>query len=218
MSVPDHGPPVPSPRRPRRIHLRGRLLRLVILLPAIVLGASFLPLHGDSPPRSVPADVCALIPADLLSRVVPAGKVSEVDARNAEPYRNVARCTVRTDSDSATTTAYGSLNVELQRHGSLGRQGPGDRARDDFASSKKFALTDTISPQRVFDVNRLGDSAFVAIGKPNDFAVQEHQSAVEVQVLADERTLLIYYVASPTTDDLAVSAAVAVARALLGQT
>jgi hypothetical protein len=189
---------------------------LVALAPLVFVFVSLIPMTAKHPPGSVPADVCALVPPDLMDRVVPAAKVTHVDARNSERYTNVARCSVQTDGDRATTTARGSLSVELRRYGTLAGQGPQEHAQEDFAFDKKFALADTIVPGRVSNVGGLGESAFVSVARRDGSGVAEHQSTVQVEVLARDRTLRLHYVASPTTDDRAVSAAVAVARALLG--
>jgi hypothetical protein len=222
MSIDDDVPPptptpTPTPPPARRVPLRGWLLPLAILLPSMVLCGSVFSTSIKHPPGGVPADVCALIPTDLLNRVVPAAKVGDVDSKNSETYTNRARCSAQTDPDTARTTARGSLSVELDRHGTLAGKDPREHAQDEFGSSKRFALSDTIVPHRVFDLERLGDAAFVAVDRQRDTDRQEHQSVVEVEVLAADRTLRLHYVASPTTDDLAVSAAVAVARALLGR-
>jgi hypothetical protein len=193
------------------------LFLLLIVLPAILLGTSFLRINVKAAPGGVPADMCALIPADLLAQVVPAGKVSGVESKNSESYTNVARCEVQTEPDKATTTANASLAVELRRNGSLAGRNPRQHAQDDFASGKKLAMTDTITPTRVFEVSRLGDSAYVSVRKPSSLAATQHQSMVEVQALAGDKVLRITYFASPTTDDLAASAAVAVVRALLSR-
>jgi hypothetical protein len=200
---------VPARRAPR-------WLPLMALVPLVFLFGSLVPLAVKHAPGSVPGDVCALVPPDLLDRVVPAAKKDDVDARNSEPYTNVARCSAQTDGDRATTTARGSLSVELRRHGTLAGLDPAAHARDEFASDKRFELTDTITPGRVSDVGGLGDSAFVSVARQRDSDQRGHLSMVQLEVLARDRILRLHYVASPTTDDRAVSAAVAVARALLG--
>jgi hypothetical protein len=220
MSIDDNVPTVPPPALPPApARRRSRLLWLVplaILLPATIMCATVLPMAFKHGPGDVPANVCALIPTDLLNRVVPAGKVEDPTSSNTEPYTNRARCTAQTDADSAPTTARATLSVELERHGSLAGQDPDEHAQDDFVSSKKFALARSISPADVFDVDRLGDSAFIAVRRRDDVDRREHRSTLDLWVLAHDRVLRLHYVASPTTDDRAASAVVAVARALLG--
>jgi hypothetical protein len=189
---------------------------LLFLIPLVILCGSSIRLVIKTPPGPVPPDVCALVPADLLQRVVPAAKMEEPESKNSETFTNVARCSGQTDSGKAGTTAHALLRVELRRYGTLAGASPGQHAHDEFAGSKKFALKDQISPARVFDVGRLGDSAFVSVDEPSVSDRQEHRSVVDLQVLMRERTLRLYYYAEPTTDDLAVAAVVAVARALLG--
>jgi hypothetical protein len=194
----------------------GWWLPFVALVPMVFLFGSLIPLSVKHAPGSVPGDVCALVPPDLVDRVVPAARKGDLDVKNAEPYTNVARCSAQTDVERATTTARGSLSVELRRHGTLAGMDPRAHAQDEFASDKRFELTDTITPGRVSDLGGLGDSAFVSVARPRDSDVPEHRSAVQLEVLDRDRILRLHYVASPTTDDRAVSAAVAVARALLG--
>jgi hypothetical protein len=191
-------------------------LPLVAVVPVVFVFGSLIPLTDKHPPGSVPADVCALVPPDLLDRLVPAARTSDVDAKNAEPYTNVARCSAQTDGERATTTARGSLSVELRRHGTLAGLDPRGHAQDDFASDKRFELTDAIVRKRVSDLGGLGDSAFVSVARPDDSDARDHRTTVQLEVLARDRILRLHYAASPTTDDRAVSALLAVARALLG--
>jgi hypothetical protein len=68
---------------------------------------------------------------------------------------------------------------------------------------------------RVFDIGKLGDSAYLAIEEPSKFQRDEPNSRVEVSVLRKDVELTVGYGASPTDDSLASSAGVAVARALM---
>jgi len=150
-----------------------------------------------------------------MSTVGPA-TVGEVVSENSEQYTNHARCSAGTDANQALTTARGSLSVELDRYGWLANQNSRQHAQDEFGSSKRYELTDKISSPRVFDVARLGDSAFVSVDAPHESDRTDHRTTLTLEVLAGDRTLRLFYIASPTTEELAVSAAVTVARALLG--
>jgi hypothetical protein len=215
-------PPTPPPAPPPAVRRSGAgrwrigLAVVAVLAPVVLLAVVLGPLLLKEKPRAVRPDVCALVPADLLARVVPAGKVAGVAADNAGASINAARCRVETDDTKATSSARATLSIEVRRHGSLGRWDPGDHARDEFAGGKGYELADTNAPRKVHDLSRLGDSAFVAVYRGGDSDAREHRSVVHLQVLARDMLLRIDYDASPTREDLATAAAVAVARALLG--
>jgi hypothetical protein len=169
-----------------------------------------------APPRRVPSDVCALVPADLLARVVPAGKTANVTAENDGAPTNKAECTVATDRDHATTTARASLSISLSRHGDGGLRTSEDHSQHEFALFKRMRMANESSTRyRVFDLSKLGDSAYLAVEELSQSQRDAQNSSVEVSVLRKDIELTVRYFASPTDDALSSSAVVAVARALM---
>jgi hypothetical protein len=167
-------------------------------------------------PRDVPSDVCALVPADLLARVVPAGKVANVTAQNDGAPTNKAECTVATDRDQATTTARATLSISLTRHGDTTLRTSEDHSQHDFALFKRMRMAnESRTRYHVFDLSKLGDSAYLAVEEPTQSQRDEQNSRVEVSVLRNDIELTVRYFASPTDDALSSSATVAVARALM---
>jgi hypothetical protein len=200
----------------KRLRTAIRILRLAMLLPLLLMGLVVWRLNDQHPPKAVPADVCALVPADLLARVVPAAKPGKPSTDGPSLTAATARCSTRTDPDNATSTADADLSIQVDHEGSLGGKDPGAHARDEFAGDKRREITKPLDPGRVFDLPGLGDDAYVFVQRPRNYAVTEHRSSVEVHVLAGATVLRVDYDAAPSTDDLATAAAVALAQALLG--
>lgn len=188
----------------------------LLFMPLLLPTTSLLPSLLDSDPRPVPGDLCAPVPAALLDRVVPARKVESIESENRD-YANRATCNVSTDSEQAASTAQAYLSIELVSHGGWSSSSAESRAQDDFASMKQYRLTDDGPPRyRIADVRRIGDSAYAGVREADEYHRQQRRSSLLVAVLRDDVELMVHYGASPTTDDLALSAAVAVTRALLG--
>jgi hypothetical protein len=192
----------------RWIGLPLMVLPLVFTMTCLVLPTVF-----AEKPRDVPGDVCALVPADLLARLVPAAGARDHDAENGQQFTNRARCSVRTDTAQATSTARGSLMISLKRHGDLALRDPAEHAQDEFASSKRYRLRRGDSS--VFDLRKLGDSAYLAKDRASDNDRASRVSQVEVVVLRKDVELTVWYSAGPSDERLVSSAAVAVAHALL---
>jgi hypothetical protein len=193
-----------------------RWVSLPIMLVPLVFMMVYLVLPAVLPekPRDVPGDVCALVPADLLARVVPAAGPRETEAKNGEQYTNRARCSVSTQPDLATSTARGILTIELNRHGDLAGRNPADHAQNEFALTKRYLFGR--EGTRVYDLSKLGDSAYLAVDRSGDSDHRVGPLRVSVAVLRKDIELTVRYSASPTDDRLASAAAVAVARAVLG--
>jgi hypothetical protein len=191
------------------------LIILMVLLPVASLCGFLAPMVLQSGPRAVPSDVCSLIPDDLLSKLVPTAKQTDVSASNDQQFTNRASCTEQTDADKATTTADASLLIQLQRDGSVANRGPSAAARDDFVGAKSYAVSDTIQKKKVYDI-KLGDAAFLTVDQRDQYDNDQSQSTVNVQVLKGDIILSVNYIASPTTDERTAAAAITVADAILG--
>ncbi|MGH3734633.1 MAG: hypothetical protein ACRDT6_03270 [Micromonosporaceae bacterium] len=191
------------------------LLPLVAVLSVTIgfCGPSMLRLTagGSDDPRRAPDDPCALIATRTMALVVPSPKVERSEADNSLTYTRYGYCTVATDDDAATSTARASLRVTIERHGALRRANPAAKARGDFAGSKQRELDG--SEARVVDLPGLGDSGYAEI-RDND-RPDKKKSDVTVNVLVGGDTISVNYRSSPATDQLALAAAVAVARDLL---
>lgn len=176
-------------------------------------------LASDASARRVPENVCALVPADLLARLVPAGQMDTPESSYSSSYKARTTCEVRTDQETASTTAGASLSIELERYAGkrIGFSDAEDEAQDQFASHKAYPLTAT-SGYRVADLSGLGDSAYLAVREPpaptKPGGTVDNWS-VQVVVLRADAVLTVGYTASPTDERRAASAAVAVTRALL---
>jgi hypothetical protein len=206
---------VPVADLPRSV-ATARWLRLVpILVMSLVVPAVFVPfMLGDTTKaRAVPANVCALIPAALSAQVVPAGVIKNAGGSEIPDHTS---CTVQTDNARADTTAWASLYVKVERSGGNVWTSRDDAARDDFARYKRI-IRDPDGPvgisRNVQDIAALGDSAFLTVKDRSRVNVEEVDLAVHV--LDGDTVLTVSYDATPTTEVLAASAAVAVARALL---
>lgn len=200
-------PPKPWPVRAARWATASSGLIIVLL----VLGVLVLPQAVRSEVRAVPDDLCALVPAELLARLVPAPATPERRTGPASDQRARAECEVSTEKRDAT---YGSLVLEVERHGAAMFRGAAGDTRDSYAGLKQTRLTGGLVPQRVADVPGLGDDAYVT----GDASTTDRASRgfAIVTVLAGDTILTVSYNAAPSTDALATSAAVTVARAMLG--
>jgi hypothetical protein len=185
-----------------------------VLAPQVPLMILMLRSNSREQPQQVPANLCALIPTDLLARVVPAGKIEDVKADNTGTYNNTAECSAVTNTDEATTTARSSLWIRLTRHAGDSTRSPEKTAQNSFAITKAYRMNDSTSSERVFDISKLGDSAYLSIRDVSDFERRAQESRVEVSVWRKDIELTVHYFAAPTDEALSSSAAVAVARAL----
>jgi hypothetical protein len=183
----------------------------VLVIPAIF----FLPTAvGESgPARAVPADVCSLIPDELLARVVPAGEKND-QSGGGQPSR--AACSVHTGSARADSAGTASLDITVERYRGRRWTSREDEARDWFAWTKRLLLDkdDATFTTRVSDLADLGDSAYLEVDDRSGSG-DEGQEDLTVHVLSGDTILTVSYSASPTDETLVASAAVTVARALL---
>ncbi|MET7421119.1 hypothetical protein [Dactylosporangium sp. NPDC005555] len=196
------------------------LVRLARWAPAVSgLALALVPLLGvvaatfaRSGVRAAPGDLCGLVPAGLLGRLVPTP-----GAPQREPSRvDLARCMVSTDRPQPSA-GYGALVLEVERHGGATLQSPADRAQDWYAGLKRTRLEGRgVKPQRVVDVPGLGDDAYVTTDEPSADRDGDPRGFAIATVLAGDTVLTVSYTAEPSTDALATAAAVSVARAVLG--
>jgi hypothetical protein len=183
----------------------------VLVVPAIF----FLPTAvGESgPARAVPADVCSLIPDELLARVVPAGEIDD-QSGGGRPSRAV--CSVHAGSARTDSTGTASLDITVERYQGRRWTSREDEARDWFAWTKRLLLDkdDATFTTRVSDLADLGDSAYLEV-EDRSGSGDEGRENLTVHVLNGDTILTVSYSASPTDETLVASAAVTVARALL---
>ena len=190
----------------RKPFMIRRWVLILLVIPAMAAG-QFLPmLLSDEDAAPAPKNPCSLIAPETLRLVVPAPKITRSEASNSGPYSKYGYCDVETDSDEATSTAEGSLRIELDRNSAVGNMDAAESAQDDFAGSKKFTLEQR---ERLVDVRGLGDAAFA------QFPDYGERRSVRLHVLAGADVLTVSYTASPSRDDLVLAAAVAVAKSMI---
>lgn len=161
----------------------------------------------DAPPAALPDDLCALVGAALLAQLAPAHEPPE--HRNSPgPYTSTGYCSVETDSRRATSTADGSLDLELQRHGSV-TDSPRDEARDEFGSTCDNYRANPSLYGRVRDVTGLGERACAAVDE------DDGRATVHLQVLSGADVVDVTYRAEPSTAERALAGAKAVANNIL---
>lgn len=193
----------------RRKRWTWRNVLVVVLAGLAAAVGSWLPgMLFDQDPAASPRDPCALIAEKTLALVVPSPKVTRSEASNDGPYTTYGYCDVETDSDRATSSARAWLSVDIERSGSVGYLGPAESARHDFTFSKRYSRDEG---DRLSDVRNLGDSAYVQIEADED---EEDQWSVRLHVLAGSDEIEVGYSAGPTDDELALAAAIAVARSV----
>jgi hypothetical protein len=154
---------------------------------------------------SLPA-VCGLVPADLMSRLVPGATPDDDEHSYSSGLQAAKECSARTSVGDENTA---QLRIEVTRYGTFLDYPPTEHAKHDFINAKKIAPSLSMGPPR--DVAGLGDSAFIAVDpKP----IGNFQRA-ELEVLRGNVIVEVSYWADPSTGDLVAAAAVALARAVL---
>jgi hypothetical protein len=185
------------------------LLNLTITL-AVTIQSHF------AKPGAVPADLCSLVPADLLARVVPSALQQE---------RRVTTNSPEAISDCITTShpnlpeppedfRTGLLDLRLGRFAGSGRDTSARHAEELFVTEKQSSMD---RPAVVGDLAGLGDSAYLVVDVVTTSDGSHLQSAATVTVLFDDMVLDVNYSAQPSTQADVNSAAVEVARALVGR-
>ena len=155
--------------------------------------------------NSVPA-VCGLVPADLISRLVP-GATAE-DKPDVYPTR--LQATKGCDAETGYTgDRIAQLRIKVDRYGTFLDYPPREHAKRDFISDKNLAPK--LSTGQPRDVAGLGDSAFVAM----DPKPVGNYNRAQVNVLRADVIVEVTYSANPSSPDLVAAAAVTVARAVL---
>jgi hypothetical protein len=196
----------------RRWVLRVYPLVSVFTLVTLVL-LQLRPLTGV--PGALP-DPCTLVPAPLLAQVVPSPQESNqyVDLSGSQ---HVSRCFESSDvvyADPEPEITSGALDLTLSRFGASFDGSGGQRARADFTSTKQHWLAGGLP---VRDIAGLGDSAYVVLGGVTSSDGSHLFAAATVGVLFGNADVDVSYTAGRSTTPLAMSAAVSVARTLIGQ-
>jgi hypothetical protein len=159
---------------------------------------------GPSQPATL-ADVCSLVPGDLLGRLVP-GATPEDKKVLASRLRATKTCRAGTSYRRPVTA---SLRVEVSRYGRYLDYPPPEHAKRDFIARKN--VHSKVSTNSVFDVAGLGQSAFLEVDPyPSGATVQ-----ASVYVLRGDVLISVEYSASPSSGDLVTAAAVAVSRRVM---
>jgi hypothetical protein len=166
----------------------------------------------DEKPGVVPPDLCALIPADLLARIVPSAQVSN---RQSSPWS--ASCNEVSAAGSSgpdQAQAAGSLSLFVDWYSSTLTGTAVRRARAAFGSVKQEALD---GGSVTGDLAGLGDSAYLTKFTVAQTPGSEWTAGATVDVLRGDAVLSVFYFADPTTQARADATAVDVARALIGR-
>ena len=160
----------------------------------------------------VPEDPCGLVPRDTWNLLVPEPRIVRSEARNTEGD-HAGSCEVETRTAASEAKAH--VTIWITRH-DRGNRTSRTEAQNDFAASKKLALDR--AEGRCFDIRDLGDSAFVEITQmvPRVGESGGDWVTVRLEVLSGSDTLKVTYGAAPTDPDLAIGAAVALARHVVG--
>jgi hypothetical protein len=219
VSAQPNGPstgPSRGPAAPRAFRV-ARWVPLVAVLP-LAFVAVLIPLSQQTgSARPVPPDMCALVPPDLLSRLVPSARRALGVVDSSHNQLHLTNCRAETDLDVATTTATARLTLQFDRYGPRGSLSPAENARDAFARDKQVVLAATGTRHKVSDLVGLGDSAYLDVLPPTVVDSAEGGSFATVSVLRGDGELTITYGAAPSTDELTAAAAVSVAREVAGR-
>jgi hypothetical protein len=154
---------------------------------------------------SVPA-VCGLVPADLMSRLVPGAAPEDKDDSYPTRLQITKQCRAGTGYTGDTVA---ELRIEVSRFGTFLDYPPREHAKRDFITDKEIAAKLTMGPPK--DVGGLGDSAFITVDPD---PIGEYQRG-ELHVLRGDVLVVVNFEAKPSTADLVAAATVAVARAVL---
>ncbi len=171
-------------------------------------------LSGTGAADAAPPDLCSLIAAKDMSRIVPLPHTThQTDPRH--DVRNEAECKVT--SGKAWTKdggRYGRLHINLIRHGST-RQGDGwSEARETYDWFKEYEAGDGSTPR---ELPRLGEKAYVeARSKSASGGHSGRRAEAELTVLLGKDVLTVKYVAQPSTPERAREVAVATSARVLG--
>lgn len=163
----------------------------------------------DAKPAALPGDLCALVGDALLAQLTPDHEPPE--HRNTPgSYTSYAYCTVDTDTKKARSTAEGSLDLELQRHGSVA-DSPREEARDDFESGcENYGDTPNLYG-RLRTVDGVGERACAAVSE------EDGTATVHLLVLAGADYLNVTYRAEPSNAERALAGAKTVANNILAR-
>jgi hypothetical protein len=173
---------------------------------------------------AVPADLCALLPTDLLNLLVPSARERNKQVDTTHGYFSSSSCAEASGTltyPDDRTVEIGSLNLLLSRDGGSGSDSPARRARSDFIAEKQHNLDHPIviadQPSYVRDLAGLGDSAYLVINVVVDSDSSHAIGDASLWVLFGDATLSVEYIAHPSTQAKVESGAVEVARALIGR-
>jgi hypothetical protein len=187
---------------------------VVICVVAAVLFSEFQ--STDTVSGTLPPDLCTLVPASLLARVVPSAQESDGEL-NLGGLESTSRCFESSHVTSAnppSEAATGSLDLTLNRFARSNANSAAGRAQTDFAAGKRRALA---GAPAVHDIADLGDSAYVTVSGVTSTDGSHLFAGASVRVLFDNADLEVSFFGADSTTPLAMSAAVTVARALIGQ-
>ncbi|WP_326562257.1 hypothetical protein [Micromonospora sp. NBC_01796] len=153
-----------------------------------------------------PPAACGLVPGGLLVQLVPD---PDTEAVPGEDQSRLTGCVWNSGTDGAPND--GNLRISVERFGPSSFRTPSTEAQDAFGGRKRFHSQGT---DRVVDVTGLGRYAYAVLPDRRD-----DPDDVEVQVLAvqDGDMVEVTYHVKPSTEPLALAAAVTAARTVLAQ-
>jgi hypothetical protein len=149
--------------------------------------------------------VCASVPGELIDRLVPQ-PVPQLGPEKTDQRSCVWR--------SAAPAPISFLRLQLSRAGTANYRGqPAEDAQRRFVRDKTADLG-TGAADTVFDLAELGSSAYVVFAP----VPVSRGAAVFLHILRGPDILVVEYRATPSTRELTLGAAVAVARTVLAGT
>lgn len=199
------------------VRVSGAKARLVLVLVSCAALATFgcglvrtpMSTGPDAEPEPLPDNLCALVGDALLAQLIPAHEPAE--HRNSPgSYTSHAYCTVDTDAKKAASTADGSLDLELQRHGSVTKS-PRDEAREDLEDACERYGKSPGTYGQLRAVDGMGELACAAVTEDED------RATVRLLVLAGADLVEVTYRARPSTGERTLAGAKAVANNVLAR-
>ncbi|NYI04045.1 hypothetical protein [Allostreptomyces psammosilenae] len=203
-------------RQLARLAVLARVLGAGGVLTAFVMATVFgWLLLGDGEAEAAPADLCRLVEAEDLRRIVPQGvESSRTDPWNAVESRAYCEVLSPGTPDGSGEGPRATLYLGLTRHGDT-RTGDGwGEAREAFTWSREYAAGDRGAPE---DLPGVGEAAFVEVAEESGGAAGGRWVTAEVTVLLGRDLLTVDYSATPTDPARARAVAVAVAERVLGR-